>query len=115
MSSIKLLEKEMIYNIPTYIVPFYQEGQSKPKVLYATTGQRDIRLLDEIKGPLKENAMCESKSDPANVDWGGVVKQHITTGKFKYGPHCGLTVAHVFEHMVTRRLTLLEGYGPFRM
>lgn len=84
MSSIKLLEKEMIYNIPTYIVPFYsisQEGQSKLRVLYATTGQRDIRLLDEIKGPLKENAMCESKSDLANVDWGGVVKQHITAGK----------------------------------
>lgn len=83
MSSSKLLEKEMIYNIPTYTVSFYsisQEGQSKLRVLYATTGQRDIRL-DEIKGPLKENAMCESKSDPANVDWGGVVKQHITAGK----------------------------------
>lgn len=84
MLSIKLLEKEMIYNIPTYIVSFYsisQEGQSKLRVLYATTGQRDVRLLDEIKGPLKENAMCKSKSDPANVDWGGVVKQHITAGK----------------------------------
>lgn len=59
--------------------------------------------------------MCESKSDPANVYWGGAVKQHITTCKFKYGPHCGLTVAHASEHMVTRWLTLLEGYGPFRM
>lgn len=35
---------------------------------------RDMRLLDEIKGPLKENAKCESRSDPANVDWGGVAK-----------------------------------------